>query len=196
MVPAVKTRNMYEISVNDYNKLLRQNITKAYRKAYHNSIDSINQELGSVAAIIGLGDRIKEMAEKEAFITLKDRKENFLNNPTCRLINPAKSNIGRVSKVILEKVNSAVRSQLKANQWRNSEAVIERFNDLSSKQCLTFLMFDIVDFYPSIIENLLEQSLLKTSWNEFAIQFIEITPEDVRVIMHAKRSKGDFCLIG
>ena len=35
------------------------------------------------------------------FITLKDHKENFANKPTVRLINPAKNEIGRLSKSIL-----------------------------------------------------------------------------------------------
>ena len=43
-------------------------------------------------------------------------------------------------------------------------------------------MFDIVDFYPSISEKLLQESL------EFAKQFTDITPEDIRVIMHARKS--------
>ncbi len=35
------------------------------------------------------------------FISLKDHKENFENNPKCRLINPAKSESGKLSKIIL-----------------------------------------------------------------------------------------------
>ena len=31
-----------------------------------------------------------------------NHKPNFENNPTCRLINPSKSEIGRVSKQILD----------------------------------------------------------------------------------------------
>jgi hypothetical protein len=45
---------------------------------------------------INLADRINTTAQKEAFLTLKYHKPNFDNNPTCRLINPSKSEIGRV----------------------------------------------------------------------------------------------------
>ena len=38
------------------------------------------------------------------FITLTDHKENFLNNPTVRLINPMKSKLGRISKAILDNI--------------------------------------------------------------------------------------------
>ena len=34
--------------------------------------------------------------QKTAFITLKDYKENFNINPKCRLINPAKSELGKM----------------------------------------------------------------------------------------------------
>ena len=43
-------------------------------------------------------------------------------------------------------------------------------------------MFDIVDFYPSISEALLNQSL------NFASQFINITHQHRNVIMHARKS--------
>ena len=37
-----------------------------------------------------------------------DHKENFQNNLTVRLINPAKNEIGRIRKVILDKINSSL----------------------------------------------------------------------------------------
>ena len=58
------------------------------------------------ASRLGNGDRIERMKKREAFIYLKDHKENFENNPKCRLINPAKSESGKLSKVILDKINS------------------------------------------------------------------------------------------
>ena len=54
--------------------------------------------------------------ESNCFFTLKDHKENFHNNPTIRLINPAKNEIGRISKVILDTINSSLIKQLKINQ--------------------------------------------------------------------------------
>jgi hypothetical protein len=59
------------------------------------------------------------MKKREAFISLKDRKENFENNLKCRLINPAKSESGKLSKVILDKVNSNLRDL--NYQWRSVE---------------------------------------------------------------------------
>ena len=42
--------------------------------------------------------------ECNSFITIKDHKENFDNHPTVRLINPTKNELGRVSKLILDKI--------------------------------------------------------------------------------------------
>ena len=67
------------------------------------------------------------------FFTLKDHKENFQNNPTVRLINPAKNEIGRISKVILDKINSSLIEQLKVNQWKNTQNVIEWFTKIEEK---------------------------------------------------------------
>ena len=49
------------------------------------------------------------MAKSQAFITLRDHKDNFENTAPYRLINLAKSNMGLVSKQILERINDQVR---------------------------------------------------------------------------------------
>ena len=53
--------------------------------------------------------RTEQIAKKQAFIALKDHKDNFANHPTCRLINPAESELGKVSKQILDNINSKIR---------------------------------------------------------------------------------------
>ena len=57
--------------------------------------------------------------ENNSFIALKDHKENFNNNPTVRLINLAKNELGCISKVILDTANKSVREAMGLNQWRN-----------------------------------------------------------------------------
>ena len=81
--------------------------------------------------------------ESNCFFTLKDHKENFQNNPTVRLINPAKNDIGRISKVILDKINSSLIKQLKVNQWKNTQNVIEWFMKIEEKSKQKFIVFDI-----------------------------------------------------
>ena len=140
---ADKTRNIYETSLNTYNELLHDNITKTYK---HGSEDLT--ELKEISNRLGIGDRIERMKKREAFISLKDHKENFENNPKCRLVNPAKSESGKLSKVILHKINS-----------RNTQQVISRFGNINNKDRHSFISFDIVDFYPSISEKLLNEAL-------------------------------------
>ena len=43
------------------------------------------------------------LAKSNAFITMKDHKDRFMNDLPCRLINPSKPEMRRVSKSILDK---------------------------------------------------------------------------------------------
>ena len=45
------------------------------------------------------------MQESESYITVKDHKKDFPHKISCRLINPSKSDIGKISKHILDKIN-------------------------------------------------------------------------------------------
>ena len=57
------------------------------------------------------------MQESEAFLTVKDHKENFPNTLSFRLLNPSKSDIGKISKSFLDQINRAVIDHSKVNQW-------------------------------------------------------------------------------
>jgi len=152
LVFADKSRNVYKLDKSQYEKLLRENITKSYRKANEESVTSVNQELNAIATKLDIADRIESTARQQAFTSLKDHKENFQNNPKCRLLNPAKNNLGLVSKQILDRINSCIRSQTNVNQWRNTCSEIDWFSAIKDKRQCSFLIFDIVDFYPSISE--------------------------------------------
>ena len=52
---------------------------------------------------ISTSDTILKTADREAFVTLKDHKESFDQDPNCRLLNPTKPEMGRVAKQILHK---------------------------------------------------------------------------------------------
>ncbi|XP_046864300.1 uncharacterized protein LOC124458300 [Xenia sp. Carnegie-2017] len=87
-VPADKTTNFYRINPDTYEHLLQSNITKNYKKASPDAKTKIIREEKSIAKDLNLESRIDALAEKDCFITLKDHKPNFNNNPTSRLINP------------------------------------------------------------------------------------------------------------
>ena len=158
-IPADKTRNMYEMSAPAYDKLVTENVTKTYKLADINTAKNINTELKDIACHLNIANRIEPMAETPAFISLKDHKENFNNNPQCRLINSAKSNLGKVCKTILDRINDNIRTQTRSNQWRNTDDTIQWFKAINNKDKYTFLNFDIAEFYPSISEHLLDDAI-------------------------------------
>ena len=127
-------------------------------------------------------DRMDINSKNTYFITLKDHKENFLNNPTVRLINPAKNELGRISKAILDNINKRLCTRLNINQWKNTASVIEWFKRIQQKHLYKFIMFDIKDFYPSIQEELLNKGL------RFAQEYIDVTSKDREIIYHARKS--------
>ena len=46
-------------------------------------------------------DRMDIIGKNTCFITLKELKDNFLNNLTVRLINPAKNKLGKLVRLYL-----------------------------------------------------------------------------------------------
>ena len=113
LVSADKTTNVYKMSKDTYRKMLTENITKTYKKADNKIIKDINKEAKKIAVNLKLEEKMESYADRNAFITLKDHKENFRSNPKCRLLNPAKSEVGLISKKILERINEGM------NEWMN-----------------------------------------------------------------------------
>lgn len=182
LIKADKTTNFYKLKTDTYSELIRKNVTKDYKKANDQTINKITQTDKKIATQLELDDRIETIAPKEAFITIKDHKNNFQNNPTCRLINPMKSEIGKISKKLLENINSELTSKTDINIWKNSYSVIDWFNKLENKKLYSFITFDVCDFYPSINEKLLNKAL------DYAEKYVTITKEQRETILHAKRS--------
>ena len=85
----------------------------------------------------------RKLQEKEAYITTKDRKDDFPNKISCRLINLCKLSIGKICKVILDRINTAVRNHTNVNQWKDTFAVIDWFKNMPDKKSCYFMVFDI-----------------------------------------------------
>ena len=103
-VAADKTSNYYKLTPERHAELIENSVTKEYKKAKDNVIDRINKEDKKLTEKLEIDDRVYALEKRESFITLKDHKDSFRNNPKCRLINPSKSEIGKISKKILSKV--------------------------------------------------------------------------------------------
>ena len=99
-----------------------------------------------------------------------------------RLINKTKPHRGKVSKKILESVVEKLRIKTKFNQWKNSDSVIEWFKPLNDKKKGKFIVFDIVEFYPSITKDLF---LKAVNW---AASIVPISKQDKDVIFSSKKS--------
>ena len=83
------------------------------------------------------------MQETEAFITIKDHKEGFPHSLSFRLIYPSKTDIGKISKCILDNINKNIILKSKVNQWKNTSEVISWFKDIKNKNKTTFINFDV-----------------------------------------------------
>ena len=116
------------------------------------------------------------------FISFKDHKPNFLNNPKVRLLNPAKKELRRISKSVLDRINTSLRNLIKVNQWKDTREVIEWFKNITNKQKHKFIVFDIKDFYPTITKDLLTKCL------KFAEEKVQIFNDDKKIIYHARKS--------
>ena len=182
LIAADKTTNFYKLEPSEYNDLLKKNITKSYKKAPPEATKAIDKENKNIATKLQIDDRVDITANKDAFITLKDHKPNFANKPTCRLINPTKSEIGKISKNILDRINSSIAKKHNLNQWKNTSAVINWFRSIENKEHSNFICFDIEEFYPSISKDLLNKAL------DFASDYDNITADERNIIIHAKNS--------
>lgn len=165
-----------------YGKLIKDNVTKTYRKASDNLVGKLDAQSARIAERLKLGDRVEKLAKKEEFIALKDHKPTFHDHPTCRLINPSKSEIGVVSKQILDEINTSIINSTKINQWKNTSGVLKWFKSLENKEEPSFICFHVCEFYPSITESLLSKAL------DFASTYRQITNQEREIILHSKRS--------
>ena len=131
---------------------------------------------------LDIQDRVFKTTDRNCFVTLKDHKPGFKNSPSCRLLNPTKCEIGKISHQILSKVIETVRVKSGLNQWKNVYSCIEWYENLENKSDLTFLIFDIVNFYPTITQDLLKNAL------EWAGNYTSISEKDKDAIFQARKS--------
>ena len=184
LTSADKTSNMYKLTKEEYNKMLKNAITSTYKKTNNNIKTKINSEGKRIIKKCngGILNKMEVNSESNCFITIKDHKDNFENNPTVRLINPAKNEVGRISKCILDRINKNLRNVLNINQWKNTTDVIKWFESIPEKNKHKFLIFDIKDFYPSIKQEQFMNAI------KFAKQHTKITKNEFDIINHARKS--------
>ena len=98
------------------------------------------------------------------------------------MVNPSKSSIGKISKVILDRINEKIISSVTINQWKNTSAVYKWYNKIPSKLQCPFIQFDIESFYPSITRGLMNRA------TKFAKTIVDILDEDLSIIMKSRKT--------
>ena len=115
-VKSDKSGNSYEIEKGKYKQMMFKDVVKSYMKAPPDLEKELNSEAKMLAHRLGIVDRVEKYNTKNCFIRLKDHKSDFKTNPECWLINPAKTQIGRVSKIIVQDICDSLRPALNINQ--------------------------------------------------------------------------------
>ena len=184
LIKSDKTGNWYTMDVSEYCRQMRNLITKDYKQISQEEIQEIDREAAFLAKQLGMDDRIDCMALENAFITVKDHKAGFPARLYFRLINPAKSNIGKISKVILSRTNTDIRKKLSLCQWQSSDDTLKWFKDIlkSDTSGMKFIQFDIENFYPAISEDLLEKALVWARKHTFLSELA------TKIVIHARRT--------
>ena len=90
--------------------------------------------------------------------------------------------MGKVSKKILSRVVTSLRKMTKLNQWTNFFSVIDWFKQLENKRTLSFLQFDIVEFYVNFAEDILKKAL------NYAKKYTDISNEEIKIILQTKKA--------
>ena len=125
LIPTPKSRNIFIIQKDDYNKYVRDYVTQTYKCSTANRVKNINYKAKLLAEKLAIDDRIEKMEETEAYITVKDHKDGFPHKLSFCLIKPSKSDIGKISKKLLEKITKIVILNTNVNQSKNTTTVID-----------------------------------------------------------------------
>ena len=93
----------------------------------------------------------------------------------------SKSDTGKLSKKILDKINSGDFSSVRSNQSKNSQAVVEWFKKKCKKKNASFIVFDIESFYLSISP----ESNFQKAMN-FGKTIRDIPGKDISTVMQSR----------
>ena len=181
-IKADKSTNYYKMEGREYKELVEREIQKEYQKVNPTEIKKIENSQKSIVTNLELEDRVFATTQRQCFASLKDHKDNFFNNPKVRLINPTKSEVGKISKLILDEIISTVRRISGLSQWKSTDNVIQWFKSIEKKKSKKFIQLDVMNFYPSITEELLKSAI------EWARQFVKISAEEEEIIIQSKNS--------
>ena len=165
---------------------MHDNLTRDYKLDNTNRLAEIKEDTKKHASSLRISDRMERHSESNAFLTIKNHKQDFPNSVKCRVINPASNSLGKLSKRVLDKINSKCRADSNVSQWKSTQDVLDWFtnvhNNNNTQKKSKFLQFDICEFYPSISEELLSNAL------DFAKLHTTITLDEGDMIKSCRKS--------
>ena len=89
---------------------------------------------------------------------------------------------GKITKVILHRIDTAARNHAEVNQWKDTSAVIDWFKNIPDKKSCYSMVFNIESCYPLISEKLFKEAI------QYAKNIVEIPNHDMVIIKHSKKS--------
>jgi hypothetical protein len=143
-------------------------------------LDKVNRKAAKLVDKLDLTDRVDGFAEAESFLMIKDHKLDFPRRIKNRLVNPAKSSVGKIGQKIMARLNKVIRERSKLNQWTSTSQAIEWFEKTRPARGQKFFKFDIECFYPAISKGLFMRAL------EFAERFTDITKDEKELLVHCR----------
>ena len=87
----------------------------------------------------------------EAYITIKDHKENFPEKPSFALINPSNSDIEKFSKSIFDQIKQNISQSTNVNHWKNNTSAIDWFKAINNKLFVCLFMISKAFIHPDFI---------------------------------------------
>ena len=97
--------------------MIVENISKEYKKADETELNEVNQKAAEIAKKLNLEKRMQKFTPGESYVTIKDHKPEFPGKISCRLMNPAKTDVGKLSKIILQEKVAELREKLQSFRY-------------------------------------------------------------------------------
>ena len=83
-ISADKTTNFYKMDNHAYNDLLKKKFTNDYKKTHSDTVAKTNEKQIEIVTKLDLDDRVFATQKRDAYITIKDHKANYLNDTSTR----------------------------------------------------------------------------------------------------------------
>ena len=93
-----------------------------------------------------------------------------------------KTDIGKISKQILDRVSNTILARNKVNQWKNTYSVLQWCRNVKRKDRCSFVVFDIESSCPSISTKLFDEAI------SFAKLYYNFTSAELELIMHSRKT--------